>query len=215
MVSPAPGQEGVALGGARRCGPGVAGGAVLLLLPLPARAHLVTTGLGPLYDGIGHVLMSPDDLLAALAMALLAGLNGKAAGRRALFLLPLAWAVGGLAGFGVRAPVPPGTVAAASLLVLGILTAINRQLPAALVGSLAVALGLVHGWLNGTAIATGGREALGLIGIGAAVFVLVALVAAFVVSLGAPWARIVVRVAGSWVAAIGLLMLGWTLRGQS
>ena len=28
----------------------------------------------------------------------------------------------------------------------------------------------------------------------------------------ASWARIVVRVGGSWIAAIGVLMLGWSLR---
>jgi hypothetical protein len=42
-------------------------------------------------------------------------------------------------------------------------------------------------------------------------FVLVALVSAFVVSVRAVWARLAMRVAGSWVAAIGLLMLGWSL----
>jgi hypothetical protein len=47
-----------------------------------------------------------------------------------------------------------------------------------------------------------------------AVFVLVALVAALVVSLRAQWARVTVRVAGSWIKAIGLLMLGWTYRGM-
>ena len=52
-----------------------------------------------------------------------------------------------------------------------------------------------------------------LLGLLAALFVLVALVAACVVSLHQPWARMVVRVAGSWLAAIGLLMLGWALRG--
>jgi hypothetical protein len=36
-----------------------------------------------------------------------------------------------------------------------------------------------------------------------------------VVSLGRPWMRIAVRVAGSWIAAIGLLLLGWALRGAS
>jgi hydrogenase/urease accessory protein HupE len=185
----------------------------VLLLPAPAHAHLVTTGLGPLYDGIGHVLVSPDDLLPVLAMAFLAGLNGRAAGRAALFLLPLAWAVGGLAGFVARAPLVPGAAATTSFLLLGFLTAVDRRLSAALVASLAVALGLLHGWLNGAGIATAGREALGLAGIVAAVFVLVAISAAFVVSLRAPWARIVVRVAGSWIAAIGLLMLGWSLRG--
>jgi hypothetical protein len=53
---------------------------------------------------------------------------------------------------------------------------------------------------------------LGLAGIVAAVFVVVALAAALVVALRAPWSRIAVRVAGSWIAAAGLLLLGWTLR---
>jgi hypothetical protein len=47
----------------------------------------------------------------------------------------------------------------------------------------------------------------------ATVFVLVALGAALVVSLRAAWARIAVRAAGSWMAAVGLLMVGWALRG--
>jgi urease accessory protein len=45
-----------------------------------------------------------------------------------------------------------------------------------------------------------------------ALFVTTALAAALVVALSAPWARIVVRVAGSWIAAAGLLLLGWSLR---
>jgi len=39
-----------------------------------------------------------------------------------------------------------------------------------------------------------------------------ALAAAAVVAIRAPWGRIAVRVAGSWIAAIGLLLLGWSLR---
>ena len=66
---------------------------------------------------------------------------------------------------------------------LGVLTAADRRLSPAVVTGLAVTLGLLHGWLNGSGIATAGREALGLAGIVAAIFVLVAMVAAFVVSL--------------------------------
>jgi hypothetical protein len=44
--------------------------------------------------------------------------------------------------------------------------------------------------------------------------VILALVSAAVVALRRPWARIAVRVAGSWIAAIGLLLLGWTLSGR-
>ena len=70
----------------------------ILFFPARADAHLVTSGLGPVYDGIGHFFLSPGDALAALALALLAGLRGTAAGRRALFILPMAWLAGGLAG---------------------------------------------------------------------------------------------------------------------
>ena len=42
--------------------------------------------------------------------------------------------------------------------------------------------------------------------------VLVALVAGQVAALEKEWPRIVVRVAGSWIGAIGLLMLGWAAR---
>jgi hypothetical protein len=67
--------------------------------------------------------------------------------------------------------------------------------------------------LNGVAMRQAGAGALGLLGIMAALFVLVALVAAYVVALQRPWTRIVVRVAGSWIAAMGLLLLGWALHG--
>ena len=44
--------------------------------------------------------------------------------------------------------------------------------------------------------------------------VLVSLVSGLVVSLKRDWSRIVVRVAGSWIVAIGLLYTGWTLSGR-
>jgi hypothetical protein len=45
-----------------------------------------------------------------------------------------------------------------------------------------------------------------------ALFVITAIFAAIVVSLRWDWSRIVVRVAGSWIAAIGLLFLGWQIK---
>ena len=77
---------------------------------------------------------------------------------------------------------------------------------------LALVLGLLHGYLNGAAMSQAKLGALGLVGIVTALFVAVTLVAALVVALRAPWARIAVRVAGSWIAAIGLLLLGWSFR---
>ncbi|HTY42842.1 MAG TPA: hypothetical protein VMH79_13285, partial [Thermoanaerobaculia bacterium] len=50
------------------------------------------------------------------------------------------------------------------------------------------------------------------IGAACAVFAVVALVAALAAAVRAPWARIAVRVGGSWIGAAGLFMLGWALR---
>ena len=33
---------------------------------IPAEAHLNSTGMGPIYDGLMHFLMSPEDLLRCL-----------------------------------------------------------------------------------------------------------------------------------------------------
>jgi hydrogenase/urease accessory protein HupE len=194
--------------------PAAAAGAWLLLVPSFAHAHLVDTGLGAFFDGVSHLFVSFDDLLPVVAMALLGGLNGEAAARRALFALPVAWLAGGIAGFAAGAPFLPPGITSASLLALGILVAADRRFDPTVVAGLAVAVGLLHGWLNGAGIATAGREGIALAGIVASVLALATLVSAAASRIVAPWARIALRVAGSWIAAIGLLLLGWTLSGR-
>ncbi len=54
----------------------LATGMVVLLWPWYAEAHLVTTGLGPVYDGVGHLMLTPEDLVPVIALALFAGLRG-------------------------------------------------------------------------------------------------------------------------------------------
>ena len=49
--------------------------------PAQANAHLVNSGFGSFYDGIGHLFITPEDVLAVVALALLAGLSGKRCGR--------------------------------------------------------------------------------------------------------------------------------------
>ncbi len=196
--------------------PGRRAGRAIILVAAAAsstvEAHLATTGLGPVGDGVSHVLLSPDDLVPVLAMALLAGLNGPRARRHALLALSGAWLAGGIAGFAAGNPLLPAWAPTVSFLALGGLVAADRRLSPAFVAAIALALGLAHGWLNGAGIAEARREALALLGIAAAVFVVTAAVSAAVVSLQEGWRRVAVRVAGSWVAAVGLLMLGWALR---
>jgi hydrogenase/urease accessory protein HupE len=188
----------------------VAGAA--LLLPATSYAHLVNTGLGPLYDGVSHFALTPEDFLPALALALLAGQRGSRTGRLTLFALPGAWLVGGLAGLVYPTISVATALTTVSFLALGGLVAAEARLRPSWVGGLAVVVGVLHGYLNGASMSQAKLGALGLAGIVAALFVLVALAAAMVVAIRAPWGRIAVRVAGSWIVAIGLLLLGWSLR---
>jgi urease accessory protein len=187
---------------------------LIILWPSISWAHLVNTGLGPFYDGVSHLAMSPDDLLSALALALLAGFSGARAGRHVLFLLPPVWLLGGLVGLQFEQEVSLPLFSILSFLVTGALVALGRKLPLMLISGLTFCFGLLHGFLNGTAIGQVGGGILALLGISVAVFVLTALFSALVVSLRAQWARVTVRVAGSWITAIGLLMLGWAYKGM-
>jgi len=192
----------------------VIGGLALASYPSRADAHLVTTGLGPLYDGLLHFALTPEDLVPVLALAFLAGLRGVTHGRRALFVLPATWLLGGVIGLTVHGGVSPGWTAV-SFVLLGGLVALDARLPLGATTLLAALLGLGHGYLNGSALAQPGLGAVGLLGIIVAVFTLVALAASFVVPLRAVWARLVVRVTGSWIAAIGLLLIGWAIRSRA
>jgi hypothetical protein len=207
----------------RKLFPLAAAGLFAAGLPAPASAHLVATGLGPVYDGAGHWLLSPEDFAPVLALALFAGLRGPAAGRRALFLLPPAWLLGGL--LGLLPAVPPefsrpvlSAIVAATFLVPGLLAAADFAVPVSFVAVIVVLLGLTHGVLDAFGLRAEGATAavcvLQFLGMAGVLFVFVALFSALVISLRAEWLRIAVRVLGSWIAAAGLLLLGWALNGH-
>ena len=176
-----------------------------------SEAHLVTTGLGPLYDGMGHLLLSPDEWAAVAALAMLAGLRGREHGRLALFGLPAFWLAGGIIGILGRAPLP-ATSGAVVLLIAGGCVAADWRLERKSFMAVYATLGALLGYISGLALAPMGGTALALFGSAVVAFVIVALVAAVIVSLQKHWQRIAVRVAGSWIAAIGILMIGWAFR---
>ncbi len=187
-------------------------GALALLLPSTAHAHLVTTGLGPVYDGVSHLVLSPDDLLPAVAVGLYAGLRGAVYGRRAIFALPLAWLLGGFAGLLLPGLHFPSAMGAASFLLMGTLVASDLKMPLSGFLTLTVLLGLAHGMANGASMASAHGAPRALVGIALTLFTVLTLSSAFVLTLKAHWTRIAVRVAGSWILATGILLLGWSLR---
>jgi hydrogenase/urease accessory protein HupE len=198
-------------GGARILRRAAAAAATLALLPKGAQAHLVETGLGPVYDGAAHFALSPEDYVPIVGLALLAGLRGKDQARLAVLLMPLAWVIGGVLGSLPDAPALAAPSWTAFLIVGGLVTT-DLRLPIAVTGALIVALAIVLGYANGLAMAASGQGARAVIGSTAAIFVLVTLVAALAAGPTVAWIRIAWRVVGSWTAAVGVLLLGWSLR---
>jgi urease accessory protein len=175
-------------------------------------AHLTNTGFGPFYDGLTHLFVTPEDLLPVAALSLLAGLRGPRYGRAILFALPAACLAGTFAVRWIAWPLALPPAMAAVTIGLGALVAADGRLPLVLFTGLAIGLGLFMGGLNGMELAR--VRATGLVAAGGPIasFVVVALLAGWVASLRALWARVVAPVAGSWIAAIGLFMLGWAAR---
>ena len=187
-------------------------GALLAIAAAPAHAHLVETGFGAFYDGLAHVVLTPADLLVVIALALLAGQRGTQAARWALLALPAAWLAGGAIGARFPAEAALPLLTTLTFAVAGTLVVLDAKLRAAGVAVLAGAVGLLHGFVNGATMMPGGASTLALAGAVTAVFSIVAILAAQVTTLRAGWTRIAVRVAGSWIAAAGVLMLGWLAR---
>ena len=76
--------------------------------------------------------------------------------------------------------------------------------------AIAAFFGLLLGFLNGIAMPQG--SILEMIGSATAAFIVAVLGAALAVALNRGWTRIAIRVAGSWLTALGLLALGWSLK---
>jgi hydrogenase/urease accessory protein HupE len=186
-----------------------------LAAPQTASAHLVTSGIGPFYDGVVHFFVSPEDLAVVIALALFGGLSGRMAAKWLVLTLPVAWLLG--TGLGLRWPGPTGSgwMPALSMLLAGLLAAINPHVPTCLPAAVAVGLGMMHGFLNGSTMASTATSFLAAVGIVVALGLVALLLSALTSSLRVPWQKIAARTLGSWMAAIGLLALAWSLRPGS
>jgi urease accessory protein len=148
--------------------------------------------------------------LADLRAWLLAGQQGARTARWLLLVFPLALLLG--AAFTTLAPALPWVpvVNTASFVLLGALVAGAWRLPLSAMVGLAALFGLSHGYQNGSAMTPRVAAHLFVPGVALIGFMAAAVVSAatLAISTRAEWLRIAVRVAGSWIAAIGILMIG-------
>lgn len=183
-----------------------------------ADAHSTVKGVGDLYAGLLHVLTALEHVLPFIALSLLAGQRGqKAQAEAVLLVFPFALMLGATAALWV-APLPGlAFFNVASAILLGGLVAAAWPLPRVVFYGLVVVFGLSHGFANGEAISVSIKAYLFILGIGLGGLAILAygtLMVDFLLKRKAGWLLIAVRVAGSWIAAIGVLVLATTGRAM-
>ena len=185
---------------------------VLALVP-PASAHTIDNRFGDFYGGLLHPLTALEHALPILALGLLAGQQGERAARWLVLGFPLALLIGAV--LAVMTPALPSMrfLNAASFVVLGLLVAAGQRLPLTLLIALGGVFGLSHGYENGRAMGPDTAVHLFVPGIAVAGGLVIALVSAATIDLATrTWARVGVRVVGSWIAAIGIMTIGLAWR---
>ena len=176
----------------------------------PAFAHTVNPKLGGFYAGFLHPITALEHVLPFFVLGILAGQLGEERGRYMVLIFPGAIAVGAVSALWIPGVHGIGLINILSAAVLGALVASAWRMPMLLFYAAGIIFGLTHGYANGAAIGDKIAPYFFIPGVAVAAAVVVAygmLGTDYVLRLKAGWPRIAVRVAGSWVAAIGILVL--------
>ena len=203
--------------GARRLGLlAAAGGA-----PAPAFAHTPFEGFEGLYKGLAHPALEPMQGLALVAAGLVMGRAAADGGAGVFARAWLVFAAAALAGLGAHLALGAAAMtvspAAAAALLVGGAVALTAQLARPMVLAASAVSGLAAGW---TALPDPGpAAAVAVTALGAmlAALLLPGFVAARTSgvmrrSVRHPVLAIVLRVLASWIAAIAVLVIAFSLR---
>jgi len=193
--------------------------AAMLAASGSADAHIVAARLGDFYTGALHPLTDLHDIVLWLALGVFAGSIGA---ERARWLVPavplglfagftmqIAWGIGSL-----------GTLGDAAMMVgVGLLLAAGIRSSAAALAAIALCVALVRGAVNAGGVVPETNLVLFAAGLATAGYVSITLITALVVAFRrystarpADWRGIAIRVCGSWIAAVGIMIGGFALK---
>ena len=187
--------------------------AVLVFLPASAHAHTAIKGLGEVINGLIHPVLTPSHVLILLGLGLLAGQQvPRNLKTPMLVFLPLSAAALLLTMTGLVTTVYPPIlicIALAAGAVVALEASLPRLVSMALFAAAAIAIGFDSAVETGSAVA----QLKTLLGTWISLGLLVFDIAFYVSFLTKPkWQKIGVRVVGSWLIAISLLVLAFSLR---
>ena len=182
--------------------------ALLSTLGSVAEAHSVNKQFGDFYGGMLHPLTALEHLVPILGLGLLAGQQGSSSARWVLLLFPLGLFVGATAAGNLESSPLVEWFNRLSFVALGALVAGSVRLPLPALAAVAIALGLSHGYENTADISSTVAMYLFVPGVVVTGIAMIAIFAAVSVSREVAWQKIAVRVVGSWITAIGILLIG-------
>jgi urease accessory protein len=189
----------------------IAGIALICALPADAQAHLVNTRLGDFYGGLLHPVTDAQTVALWSILGALAALQGPRTARWLIGIFPIALLAG--AALSILTPghafVPMINVA--FLAALGLMVAAAITIPLPIVIAVGAGIGLLHGYENGAAMTASTDWLLFICGLTAAGYVFVTMAMGLVLAFiegNVGWRLVALRAGGSWVAAVGIMVLG-------
>lgn len=187
------------------------------LFATSAYAHAVMPGSNDFIAGLFHPLTALEDALPFFVLGLATGQNGLRRCEFVFWLFPMTISLGAVVA--LRLPGVPGInlINIISIVILGLTVAVAKSLPIPILAGLVTLFGVSHGYANGLQVSDQIKPLLFISGVAFAALILVAygtVTADFLLRRKVAWLQIAVRVAGSWSAAIGLLVLSVTQRSM-
>ena len=181
----------------------------LMFVAGSAYAHAAARGAGDFYAGALHALTALEHVLPFLALGILAGQHGRKA-EPVLLVFCLALAAGAIVALWTPGLSYVGLLNIFSAILFGGLVAAAWTLPMPFCYGIAAVFGLTHGFANGAGMIEQTKPYLFIPGValaGLAVTAYGLIFTDYLLCRKAGWIHIAVRVAGSWIAAIGILVL--------
>jgi urease accessory protein len=183
---------------------------IALLIPTVASAHPIK-GVGDFYAGMLHPLTALEFLLPWIALGLFAGQQRRKTALLTLGIFPLALMSGAVLGLIEPLPAWVSEINLAMIPLLGLAVALARSFPTTVTVLLVTVVGLLHGLANGCEITAAMSPWRFIPGLAAVAILVLTYGIGLVRSLEKPWTRIAVRVAGSWIAAAGIMVCAFKL----
>ena len=177
-------------------------------LPQVVEAHSVNKQFGDFYGGMLHPITALEHLVPILGLGLLAGQQGTTRARWVLLLFPIGLLVGTTVATGMEPSSLVEWFNRVSFVVLGAVIAGAVRLPLPVLAASAIVLGFSHGYENTADISSSVAVHLFIPGVIVTGIFMIAVFAAASVSRVVEWQKMAIRVIGSWIAAIGILLIG-------